>query len=151
MRCLSLPVRLVAAALLVLVAGCSAGAALADMPDAAAQPLSPNGLSLTADQTAYPRGATARLALRNGAQIAATTGVLECAQIETWASSGWTASPVGNDRACILIVRMLQPGETLTGGVPLDVPPGTYRLAQSVSLEGAEVAETVTTAAFRVQ
>ena len=143
--------RLVLVSLLVVLTGCSARTALTDVPPASASALAPNGLSLAADQTAYARGETARLTLRNASPRVATTGVLECAQIETWTGGAWATSPVGNDRACIMIARILQPGETMTGGVPLDVPAGTYRLMQSVSLEGAETAETVTTAAFRVQ
>lgn len=150
MRRPSLLTRLIVVALLVVLAGCSARTALTDVPPASAGPVAPNGLSLTADQTSYAHGATARLTLRNAAPIVATTGVLECAQIETWTGGAWATSPAGNDRACIMIARLLQPGETMTGGIVLDVPAGTYRLMQSVSLEGAEAAETVATAAFRV-
>lgn len=151
MRRPSLITRLIVVALLVVLTGCSATTDLVGVPPVSAEPVSPNGLSLTADQASYARGATARLTLRNAAQMVATTGVLECAQIETWTGWTWATSPVGNERACIMIARMLQPGETMTGGVKLDVPAGTYRLMQPVSLEGAEVGEIVTTAAFRVQ
>ncbi len=151
MRRPSLITRFIVVALLVVLTGCSVPPALTDVPPTNAGPLAPNGLSLTANQTSYARGATARLTLRNAAQMTATTGVLECAQLEGWTGGAWVTSPVGNDRACIQIARVLRPGETMAGGVKLDVPAGTYRLMQSVSLEGAEVAEIVTTAAFRVQ
>ena len=127
------------------LAGCTAGAPLVDTA-----PLAPGGLTLAADRTAYDRGDSARLTLTNGATATATTGVLECAQIETWTGAAWTLSPAGNDRACIMIARVLAPGETMTGAVVLDVPAGTYRLTQSVSLDGAEAGVTAATAAFRV-
>ncbi len=151
MRRPSLLTRLIVVALLVALAGCSARTSLVDVPPASAGPVAPNGLSLAADQASYAHGTTARLTLRNGAPIVATTGVLECAQVETWTGRAWATSPVGNDRACIEIARLLRPGEAMTGGVELDVPAGMYRLVQSVSLEGAEAAETVATAAFRVR
>ncbi|HEX8298239.1 MAG TPA: immunoglobulin-like domain-containing protein [Rubricoccaceae bacterium] len=144
------PLRPFVALLLVALAGCNASGVLADVPDASAGPVAPDGLALSADQTAYARGATARLTLRNGSAATATTGVLECAQIETWTGTAWTTSPEGNDRACIMIARVLAPGETMTGTVALDVPPGQYRLVQSVSLEGADAGVAVSTAAFRV-
>ncbi len=151
MRRPSVLTRLVVVALLVVLAGCSARTALTDVPPANSGPVAPSGLALTADGASYARGATARLTLRNGSPAVATTGVLECAQVETWTSGAWATSPVGNDRACIMIARVLQPGETMTGGVRLDVPAGSYRLVQSVSLEGADVAEAVATAAFAVR
>jgi hypothetical protein len=131
-----------------LVSGCAPRPALDAPPVGPA--VSPNGLTLTADKAAYAGGETARLELRNGAQAAATTGVLECAQIETWTGSAWVQSPVGNDRACIMIAQTLQPGETMDGAVPLDVPAGQYRLTQGVSLEGADAGVAVSTASFRV-
>ena len=132
-----------------LVSGCAPRPAL-DAPPASGSAVSPSGLTLTADKATYARGETARLELRNGATAAATTGVLECAQIETWTGGAWVRSPEGNDRACIMIALTLQPGETMDGTVPLDVPAGTYRLTQSVSLEGAEAGVAVSTASFRV-
>ena len=140
--------RVLLAVLLVALAGCNAAGTLADVPSANAGPLAPEGISLTADQTAYGHGDEARLTLRNGSAVTATTGVLECAQIETWTGTAWTTSAEGNDRACIEIARVLAPGETMTGTVALDVPAGHYRLVQSVSLDGAGV--TAATAAFRV-
>ncbi|HEX9953414.1 MAG TPA: hypothetical protein VGB53_16710 [Rubricoccaceae bacterium] len=142
--------RVFLALLLVALAGCNAAGVLADVPDASAGPVSPDGLSLVADQMAYSRGETARLTLRNGSAVTATTGVLECAQVETWTGSAWMVSAEGNDRACIMIARVLAPGETMTGTVALDVPAGQYRLVQSVSLEGADGGVTAATAAFRV-
>ena len=146
----SLLSRVFAALLLVALAGCNAAGVLADVPDASAGPLAPEGITLTVDQSAYARGETARLTLRNGSAATATTGVLECAQIETWTGSAWATSAEGNDRVCIMIARVLAPGETMTGTVALDVPAGQYRLVQSVSLEGADGGVTAATAAFRV-
>jgi hypothetical protein len=145
MRSLLLGLALSAATL---ASGCAPRAVL-DAPPAGPA-VSPNGLTLTADKAAYARGETARLELRNGASAAATTGVLECAQIETWTGGAWARSPEGNDRACIMIARTLQPGETMDGAVPLDVPAGQYRLTQGVSLEGADAGVSVSTASFRV-
>lgn len=135
----------------VLLVGCNASGALVDVPPASAGAVSSGGLTLAADQSAYARGATVRLVLVNGSAAVATTGVLECAQIESWTGSAWTLSAEGNDRACIMIARILQPGETMAGSVPLDVPAGQYRLTQSVSLEGADAGVAVSTAAFRVR
>ncbi len=134
----------------VLLVGCNASGALVDVPPASAGPVSPDGLTMTADQSVYARGATVRLVLVNGSAAVATTGVLECAQIESWTGAAWVLSAEGNDRACIMIARILQPGETMTGAVPLDVPAGRYRLTQSVSLDGADAGVAVSTAAFRV-
>ena len=142
--------RVFAALLLVALAGCNASGPLADVPPANASPLAPEGVALTADRTAYGRGDEARLTLRNGSALTATTGMLECAQIEAWTGTAWTASAEGNDRACIEIARVLAPGEAMTGSVPLDVPAGQYRLVQSVSFDGADAGVTAATAAFRV-
>lgn len=128
-----------------LVAGCNSAGPLVD-----AAPVSSAGLTLTADQNAYDRGETARLVLRNGGTATATTGILECAQFERWTGSAWETSPDGNDRACILLAVVLAAGETLTGAVPLDVPAGSYRLTQSVSVEGADTGVAVSTGSFRV-
>ena len=132
------------------LAGCAPRAV--GPPDAAPPAGAPatGGLTLAADRQAYARGASVRLELRNGSAAVATTGVLECAQFETWTGSAWVRSPVGNDRACIMIARVLAPGETITGDVAADVPAGSYRLTQSVSLEGAEEGVAVSTASFRV-
>ena len=135
--------RLALLAALLVLAGCTPRAALVGTAA-----LAPGGVALAADRAAYNRGDSVRLTLTNGATATATTGVLECARIETWTGSAWTLSPAGNDRACIMIARVLAPGETMTGDVVLDVPAGTYRLAQSVTLDGAGV--TAATAAFRV-
>ena len=137
--------RLASLAALLVLAGCTPRAALVGTAA-----LAPGGVALAADRTAYGRGDSVRLTLTNGATATATTGVLECARIETWSGTAWGESSVGNDRACILIARMLAPGETMTGDVVLDVPAGTYRLAQSVTLDGAEAGVTAATAAFRV-
>ncbi|HEX8385010.1 MAG TPA: immunoglobulin-like domain-containing protein [Rubricoccaceae bacterium] len=132
-------------ALSFLVAGCQAAAPLVDVA-----PVSSDGLTLTADKDAYARGETARLDLRNGGTATATTGVLECAHIERWTGAAWERSAEGNDRACIMIARILQPGESMTGAVPLDVPAGAYRLTQGVSVEGSETGVSVSTGSFRV-
>ncbi len=114
-------------------------------------PYIPDGLLLTADRMEYGRGDSAQLLLRNGASAVAQTGVLECAQIEAWQGGTWATSPVGNDRACILILATIQPGETMTGTVPLDVPAGTYRLTQSVGFEDQDAGVVAATAPFRVR
>lgn len=128
-----------------LAAGCNSAGPLVD-----AAPVSSAGLTLTADKDAYARGETARLVLRNGGAATATTGVLECAQFERWTGSAWETSPDGNDRACILLAAIVAPGEILTGSVPIDVSAGSYRLTQSVSVEGAGTSVDVSTASFRV-
>ena len=130
---------------LLVVAGCTASVPLIEAP-----PVTAEGLALSADRTTYARGAAVRLVLVNGAPTTATTGVLECAQFETWTGSAWVRSPVGNDRACIMIARVLAPGETMTGDITADVPAGSYRLTPSVSIDGADASVTVSTASFRV-
>ena len=122
----------------------------ARIPAPPSAPVAPKGVTLTADQSAYARGASAKVTLRNGAPGVAQTGVLECAHIEAWDGTAWEESAVGNDRACILVLRILQPGETMTGMVPLDVPDGTYRLTQPVSFDGTDESVTAATAPFQV-
>lgn len=114
-------------------------------------PYIPEGLLLTADRMEYERGDSARLLLRNGSQNAAQTGVLACAQLETWNGEGWAPSPVGNDRACILVLETLRSGGAMTGAVPLDVPAGTYRLTQSIGFEERSTGVVSATSPFRVR
>ena len=131
---------------LLLAAGCTAADPLVDTA-----PVSTDGLTLAADARAYSRGETARLTLTNGSSNTATTGVLECALVESWTGTAWTQSASGNDRACIEIARILAPGEAMTGEVPLDLPAGSYRLTQTVFLDGADASAAVSTASFAVE
>ena len=118
-------------------------------PDAGAT--GPDGLTLTADADSYARGDTARFTLRNGTDTTYGMGVLECGTLERPAGGGWERSPEGNDRACIQIYRYLAPGETVEADIALDVSPGTYRFAHSVSREDGDTSETVTTEPFEVR
>ena len=106
---------------LVLLAGC------ADTPFTDAAPVGADGITFTADQTRYGNGDEAHLTLRNGSDETLTTGVLECAGLERWDGSEWAFSPEGNDRACIELAVVLEPGDSLGGDIQLDVPDGTYR------------------------
>lgn len=144
---LHLPVermRLVAAVtLLVLVAGCdTAGPAAVDAP------LRSGGVALTADRDAYRSGEIVWLSLVNGASRELTTGVLECAVLERWSGRAWETSRHGNDRACIMMALVVEPGRTVTAGVPVRAPGGSYRLVQHVSV--GERGATVATGAFRI-
>ena len=134
------------AAALLLAAGCNTAGPLVDTA-----PVTTDGLVLTADARAYGRGDTARLTLTNGSAATATTGVLECALVERWTGAAWTPSASGNDRACIQIARILAPGDAMTGEVPLDLPAGSYRLTQPVSLDGSGESVAVSTASFAVE
>lgn len=49
-------------------------------------------------------------------------------RLEAWNGSAWTPSPVGNDRACILMPVSAAPGETMIWLVALDVPAAQCRL-----------------------
>lgn len=127
-----------------LAAGCDAAGPLA--VDA---PLRAEGVSLTADRDAYRAGEPIRLTLVNGAPRELTTGVLECATLERWSGRAWDTSRDGNDRACILIALVLEPGRSVGGEVRVRVPDGSYRLVQHVSV--GERSATVATGAFRIE
>lgn len=129
---------------LLLAWGCTAADPLVDTA-----PVSTDGLTLAADARAYDRGDTARLRLTNGSRTTATTGVLECALVESWTGDAWAPSADGNDIACIQIARVLAPGETMTGEVRIDFRDGFYRLTQPVFVEGGGESA-VSTASFRV-
>jgi len=126
-----------------LVGGCDTAGPLA--VDA---PLRVGGVALTADRDAYRSGDPIRLTLTNGASQELTTGVLECAVLERWNGRSWATSRQGNDRACIMIALLLDPGRTATGEVRVRVPSGSYRLVQHVSV--GDRGATVATGAFRI-
>lgn len=126
-----------------LVGGCDTAG-----PLAADAPLRAGGVSLTADRDAYRFGAPILLTLSNGASHELTTGVLECAVLERWSGRAWETSRHGNDRACIEIALVLEPGRTATGEVRVRVPSGSYRLTHWVGLGGGS--RQVATGAFRI-
>ena len=134
-----------AAALCLLLAGCSA-------PEAARDLEPPPGLRFETDAFGYARGDSARLFLVNGTPQRFGMGVLECAVLQAQASGEWVSSPEGNDRACIAILLTLEPGETAEAVVPLDVPLGTYRFSHELGREGSPSgAVRITTRAFTVR
>lgn len=134
---------LAALALVVLVAGCDAAG-----PVSADAPLRADGVALTADRDAYRSGEPIRLTLVNGASRELTTGVLECAVLERWTGRAWETSRQGNDRACIMIALVVEPGRSVTGEVRVRASGGSYRLVQHVSV--GERGATVATGAFRI-
>lgn len=138
--------RTLAITVLLLVASACAVPTMLSPPDAA--PVTDGGLTLTADAETYRRGDTARLVLRNASEATYEGGVLGCAGTERWDGDAWTVFP--DDRACIAMLVGLEPGRTLEADLPLDVPPGVYRLTHTMSRRavgvGAEVGTTVTVA-----
>ena len=96
------------------------------------------GVTLATDRDSYNNRSTVGLTLRNDGAEQVLTGVLECAQIERRTDAGWTLDLDLNDRACIAIGIILEPGDDLEGEVDLGdvggVPGGTYRLVQGTSV-----------------
>lgn len=128
---------------LALLAGCDSAAPFVDT-----SPVETDEAAFTADRSAYARGDDAALRLRNVSTDTLTTGVLECAVLERWDGDSWTATPIGNDRACIEIAVVLAPGETLDGTVRLDVPDGSYRFVHGLY---GRSATPLATGSFRVE
>ena len=135
--------RLTLALILLAAAGCDAAG-----PLVTTAPVVAAGMGFTTDRDAYRRGDTATLLLRNVSADTLTMGVLECATLESWAGTAWTARPSDNDRACIEIARVLAPGETMDGRIALDVPEGSYRFVHGLYGQSATSAAT---GAFRVE
>ena len=129
------------------VSACTTARLPAPPPD----PVGPNGVTLTADQADYMRGASANLTLTNGASRVGMTGDIGCVGFEVWNRNAWEPSPSNTHRVCLSAGVILQPGTALTGPVRLDVPAGTYRLMQSVGFEETGESVTAATAPFRVR
>ena len=125
------------AAALLLAAGCNTADPSADAAPVAAEPTPQAGLVPTSDAATYRRGATARLTFTNGTASWASSGPLGCSRRERWTSAAWPMAPEWRRRGCIAEVVTVTAGETITAGIPLDVPAGRYRLAWGIALEGA--------------
>ncbi len=109
-------------------------------------PVAANGVSFEAERTTYRSGDTVLLTLRNDGDRTAETGVLGCAVLELRTRTAWVRALPFNDRACILLLVAIAPGDDYSGAVDLDrVRPGTYRFSQSVN--GTDVS----TASFEVR
>ena len=105
------------------------------------------GLRLTAGGTSYARGEAVHLVLRNAGTASYEGGVLSCARTERWDGSAW--AEVQDGRACIAMAVTIAPGQKLEADIPLDVPPGTYRLSHRMSARGGE-AVVVATPSFLI-
>lgn len=131
--------------LAVAVGGC-AGGRPTPPPETAA--VAAGGLALSTHAASYARGEAVRLALRNTGATPYEGGVLSCARTERWDGSTWMEVPDG--RACIALAVTVAPGQTIEDTVPLDVPPGTYRMSHRMSTRDGN-AVTVATTPFRIQ
>ena len=92
-------------------------------------------VGLAADADAYERGDTVELTLRNGGFRTVETGVMGCAALEQRTDAGWTSDIDYNDRACVLPLVVVEPGETYSGSLVLDgVDAGTYRFVKDTNV-----------------
>ena len=96
------------------------------------------GVTLTADRSMYDNDDEVGLTLRNDGAARVETGVLGCAALERRTDAGWVRDAALNDRPCILLLVVLEPGDLEGGSVDLDAvggaPDGTYRFVHGTSV-----------------
>lgn len=103
-------------------------------------------VELAADRDAYRAGQEITLTLSNGSASRVETGVMGCATLEKQTSEGWSQDVPYNDRACILPIVVVEPGETFSGTLVLDpVDEGTYRFRHGTNVGELATASFVVT------
>lgn len=129
-----------------LAAGCGAPRAAVG---AAGGAVTADGLSLEVDGSSFRRGQPVPLTLRNASGAPYQGGVLGCAVAERWTGAAWVRAE-GDERACIAMLAVVAPGETMETAIPLDVAPGSYRFTHTMGRDDGSPSVSVSTRAFRI-
>lgn len=127
------------ALLAVVLSGCDTTNAIAPPPGH----VETDGVRIEVAASEVEQGDVLGLTLVNESDRTVETGVFGCALVERWSGSTWERLEEDNDRACILPLYTVPPGQTYEGAFSFDVAPGTVRLVHSFHVQGVEGTETL--------